>query len=241
MKWYSFHIGDYHRRTAHLTELEDLAYRRMLDLYYTQDGPLPADPVRIAKLIRMPAAPEIVRAILAEFFVETDAGWRNDRCEKELHRGANYQQRASRAAARRWGKDASSMPQASAKQCLSNASSIDQACLPIPLPKPLPVPLPEEQKRAPRSARSLATRPEGVDAQVWEDYAALRKAKRAPVTTTVVAGIAREAKAAGMTLEAALRTCVERGWQSFRADWVAKSRAASISDIDYGTEQVQDI
>ena len=242
MKWYSFHIGDYHRRTAHLTELEDLAYRRMLDLYYTQDGPLPADPARIAKLIRMPSAPEIVRAILAEFFVETDAGWRNDRCEKELHRGASYQQRATRAAARRWAKDASSMPQASDKQCSSNASSIDQACLPIPLPLPLPLPLPEKStSRAPRSARARADRPEDVGVQVWEEFAALRKARRAPVTDTVVAGIRREAKAAGVTLEQALRTCVERGWQGFRADWIAKNRAANIADIDYGTEQVQDI
>ena len=44
-----------------------------------------------------------------------------------------------------------------------------------------------------------------------------------------------------MTLEQALRTCVERGWQGFRADWVAKAKAANIADIDYGTEQVQDI
>lgn len=95
--------------------------------------------------------------------------------------------------------------------------------------------------RAPRSARARADRPEDVGVQVWEEFAALRKARRAPVTDTVVAGIRREAKAAGMTLEQALRTCVERGWQGFRADWVAKAKAANIADIDYGTEQVQDI
>lgn len=73
--------------------------------------------------------------------------------------------------------------------------------------------------RAPRSARARADRPEDVGVQVWEEFAALRKARRSPVTDTVVAGIRREAKAAGMTLEQALRTCVERGWQSFKADW----------------------
>jgi hypothetical protein len=101
----------------------------------------------------------------------------------------------------------------------------------------------EEQKKksAPRSARARADRPEDVGVQVWDEFAALRKARRAPVTETVVAGIRREAKAAGVTLEAALRTCVERGWQSFRADWIAKNRAANITEIDYGTEQVQEL
>ena len=32
MNYYNFHIGDYARRTRHLTVLEDLFYRRLLDL-----------------------------------------------------------------------------------------------------------------------------------------------------------------------------------------------------------------
>lgn len=240
MKWYSFHIGDYHRRTAHLSDLEDLAYRRMLDLYYTQDGPLPADPARIAKLIRMPADIERVQAILDEFFVHSESGWSNDRCEKELSRGKGYQKRASAAASRRWHKDAASMPQASDRHAASNAASIEQACLPIPLPKPLPPPT-EQNRRAPRSARALAARPEDVTAPVWDEFAALRKLRRATLTETVVAGLRREAKAAGYSLEQALRTCIERGWQGFKADWVKGRAPVSIADIDYGTEQVQDL
>ncbi|RPP48164.1 hypothetical protein IPC1156_32430, partial [Pseudomonas aeruginosa] len=34
MNFYPFHPGDYMLRTAHLEPLEDLAYRRLLDLYY---------------------------------------------------------------------------------------------------------------------------------------------------------------------------------------------------------------
>ncbi|NDC25981.1 MAG: DUF1376 domain-containing protein, partial [Proteobacteria bacterium] len=34
MHYYPFHVGDYQAHTAHLTNTEDLAYRRMLDLYY---------------------------------------------------------------------------------------------------------------------------------------------------------------------------------------------------------------
>lgn len=77
----------------------------------------------------------------------------------------------------------------------------------------------EAEKKTPRSR--AAQRPEDVTEQVWTDFAALRRQRRAPVTATVLEGIRREAKAAGMSLEQALRTCVERGWQSFRADWAS--------------------
>lgn len=77
----------------------------------------------------------------------------------------------------------------------------------------------EAVEKKPRSR--AAQRPEDVTEQVWTDFAALRRQRRAPVTATVLEGIRREAKAAGISLEQALRTCVERGWQSFRADWAS--------------------
>ncbi|NDH69342.1 MAG: DUF1376 domain-containing protein, partial [Gammaproteobacteria bacterium] len=33
MHYYQFHIGDYKSHTHHLSLLEDLAYRRLLDFY----------------------------------------------------------------------------------------------------------------------------------------------------------------------------------------------------------------
>lgn len=61
---------------------------------------------------------------------------------------------------------------------------------------------------------------EGIDPQVVRDFRTLRKAKKAAITPTVIAGIKREADKAGYTLENALRTCCERGWQGFKAEWV---------------------
>lgn len=62
--------------------------------------------------------------------------------------------------------------------------------------------------------------PEGVNESVWTDWLALRKAKRAPVTGTVVAGAEAEAAKAGMTLEAFLRVWCARGSQGLQADWL---------------------
>ena len=60
-----------------------------------------------------------------------------------------------------------------------------------------------------------------VPDQVWNDFLKLRKAKKAPLTQTALDAIEREVKISGWTLEDALTECVSRGWQGFKASWVA--------------------
>ena len=61
---------------------------------------------------------------------------------------------------------------------------------------------------------------EGVDPAVAGDWILHRKAKKATVTRTVIAGIKSEAEKAGVTLEKALETSCQRGWTGFEAKWV---------------------
>lgn len=63
--------------------------------------------------------------------------------------------------------------------------------------------------------------PVDVPAQVKSDFLALRKAKKSPLSQTALDGIAREAEKAGISLAVALAMCCERGWQGFKAEWVA--------------------
>jgi len=70
------------------------------------------------------------------------------------------------------------------------------------------------------SARAGALDFGDCDPQVVADFLAIRKAKKAPLTPTALDGIRREAATVGLTLESALRTCCERGWQGFKAEWV---------------------
>ena len=65
-------------------------------------------------------------------------------------------------------------------------------------------------------------RPDDVSQSVWDDFLAIRKAKKSPLSPTALHGIEREAAKAGLSLEAALSMCCSRGWQSFKADWVKK-------------------
>lgn len=60
----------------------------------------------------------------------------------------------------------------------------------------------------------------GVPDNVAKEYLAVRARKRADLTELALAGIRREADSIGWTLTDALRTCVERGWQSFNAAWI---------------------
>ena len=71
-----------------------------------------------------------------------------------------------------------------------------------------------------RKRAGLPSCPEEVDLQVWSDWLALRKAKRAPVTETVVASAVDEARKAGMPLEAFIRVWCARGSQGLQADWL---------------------
>ncbi len=81
--------------------------------------------------------------------------------------------------------------------------------------------LEEKRTRAPAGARSPGPDcPEGVDPQTWADWLALRKAKKAPVTATVLAGAVAEAAKAGMPLGEFLRVWCTRGTQGLQADWL---------------------
>jgi hypothetical protein len=72
----------------------------------------------------------------------------------------------------------------------------------------------------PKLTKVGVQKPSDVSEQVWDDFIALRKAKRAPLSATALASIAKEAEKAAMHIEEALTECVTRGWQSFKAEWM---------------------
>ena len=86
MIWYKFHLGDYITHTTHLSDAEDLAYRRLLDLYYMSEAPIPLDAALVARKIRLDL--DITESVLGEFFERTEEGYRNARCDAEI---AKYQ------------------------------------------------------------------------------------------------------------------------------------------------------
>ena len=86
MIWYKFYLGDYITHTNHLSDAEDLAYRRLLDLYYISEKPIPLETESVARKIRLDL--DITESVLGEFFDKGVDGYRNSRCDAEI---AKYQ------------------------------------------------------------------------------------------------------------------------------------------------------
>lgn len=86
MNFYVHHLGDYMRRTAHLSMLEDCAYRRLLDAYYVREKPLPVDVPECCKLARATKKLErdAVAYVLREFFTLGDDGHHQSRADAEI-------------------------------------------------------------------------------------------------------------------------------------------------------------
>jgi hypothetical protein len=87
-------------------------------------------------------------------------------------------------------------------------------------------PTPSSSSSSSNKNTSAIAPPDGVSPSVWQDFQKLRKAKKATLTDTALAGIVREAGKAGWELEAALQECCARGWTGFKADWVAGQSGA---------------
>jgi len=70
LHFYDFNIGDYAKKTQHLTNEEDLAYRRALDMYYDTEKPLPINESGgLASLSRrLRVSIEALQNVVNEFF-----------------------------------------------------------------------------------------------------------------------------------------------------------------------------
>jgi uncharacterized protein YdaU (DUF1376 family) len=212
MHYYQFNIGDYKSHTEHLSEMEDLAYRRLLDFYYLHEKPIENDINKISRQIRMRTHCDCIANVLREFFVLKDDSWFSKRADEEIARMNEKSSKASRSANARWSKKTnknnklSSDANALRTQSEGNAThnTIHNTHNTI-----------HNKEKA-----TVVATPEGVSDDLWNDFKAIRKAKRSPVTQRVIDGLNVEAKKAGWTLEEVVKECVLRGWQSFKADWV---------------------
>lgn len=104
MHYYPFNVGDYLSHTAHLTEIEDLAYRRMLDWCYLHESGLPDNVQQVARLVRLRGSEQEIASVLAEFFVLADGSWCQPRIQAEIAAYHTKGAKAAASAAKRWQK-----------------------------------------------------------------------------------------------------------------------------------------
>ena len=97
MHYYQFNIGDYVSHTRHLSPIEDIAYRRLLDAYYLSERPLNSGIAVVARQIGLKEHEADVHEVLQEFFKLTEDGWINIRADKEIAHFKGKIEQASRA------------------------------------------------------------------------------------------------------------------------------------------------
>ena len=187
--------------------MEDLAYRRLLDFYFLHEQPIKHRD--IARQIGMREHEEDVMTVLNEFFISTEDGFVSPRADKEIKQYKEFAEAGKRGAAKRWGTppngEAISPPNAT------------------PIATNNHKPITNNQIR--EKATSVACPPD-VSQQIWNDWVALRKSKKAPITQTVLNGAVAEAKILGWPLEKFLAEWCSRGSQGLKAEWIIKPNPA---------------
>jgi len=215
MHYYQFNIGDYASHTRYLTPIQDLAYRRLLDLYYLQEKPIPKE--NAAVLIGLNDCSTDVELVLNEYFLLTEKGWVNKRADEAIREFHGKKKTASLA-----GKKS-----AAARRANKYGASERPLNEPINIVQPT-------IKHKPITKKHITTTPpppDGVSQSVWDDFVKQRQTKRAAITYTAIQGIEREAKKANMSLNDALQEICARGWTGFKAEWVGEKQQTMSTDI----------
>jgi uncharacterized protein YdaU (DUF1376 family) len=214
MHYYKRNLGDYAKKTGRLTMLQHGAYTLLIDSCYDREVFPTIEQALEWTWASTEAEVEAVKFVLNRFFMlHNDGRYIQDRILTEL---LNYQKNADtnkRIADEREAKRRGNSTK--------RVQVVDEA-------PPNQEPLTTNHKPIKNTATSVAL-PEGVSDSVWQEFKSLRKAKKAPITQRAIDAITTEANKAGWTLEKALEECVVRGWQAFKADWVAtKANPADI-------------
>lgn len=244
MHYYQFNISDYQSHTKHLTPIEDICYRRLLDWQYMHEKPISTDTNSVCRLLMLRDYPTDVEQVLSEFFTLTDDGWINNRAIDEIQHFHEKSKKASEAGKASAVKRSLNTKSTNNQQDINKNEhefngrstdvqpTINQELLTInhkpitnnqePLTnKPINLVLKENIKEKPDSIRINLSE---VTDQTFNDFLKLRNAKKSPLTLRAIENIRSEALKAGISLETALIECCARGWVGFKADWFMKTQ-----------------
>ena len=122
MHYYQFNIGDYAAATRHLSPIEDIAYRRLLDLAYTTEAPISHDIRQVSRQINLREYQQEVEDVLMEFFESVEEGWIHNRVLKEIEATGGKSEKAKQSAKVRWDKVRNAKAMREECECNANAS-----------------------------------------------------------------------------------------------------------------------
>lgn len=229
MHYYQFNIADYRKDTSHLQPIEHYIYRTLIDWYYLDEKPIPKETQSVLRRLCLGCEhePNLIN-VLSDFFVLGEKGYIHNRIENEILAYLRNAEK-NRINGKLGGRPIKT-------QSVSNG-----------LPKETQ---PKAKKTLTNNHKPITNnhkinKPDGVALSLWSDFLVLRKAKKLPITETALQGIKREAEKAGLDLNQAITICCERGWGSFKADWlkepVAKESQAWRTDDELMLKKAKEL
>jgi uncharacterized protein YdaU (DUF1376 family) len=212
MHYYKFNIADYRKDTGHLSTIEHGIYRQLIDWYYLDEQPIPEENQVVIRRLRL-GSDEVnfLQNVLSDFFVLGKTGYTHKRIEVEI-KDYHEQVEKNKNNGKLGGRP---------KKTQSVISGLPDESQNNPNQEPLTT----NHKPKRESATSVACPPD-VSQQIWNDWVALRKSKKAPITQTVLNGAIAEAKILGWPLEKFLAEWCSRGSQGLKAEWIVKPNPA---------------
>lgn len=210
MNYYAHHLGDYLRDTAHLSMLEDGAYRRLLDCYYAREQPLPLELKQVYRLTRAATKPDqqAVESVLNEFFQKQEDGWHHRRCDQEIAKVQKKSTKARESANARWeGMRTHSERNANASethmptQCEGNAPNNQE-------PRTN-----NQDKNKTRATRAELASVPGLDLEAWTRWTTYRTEIRKPIKPASMDAAARKLAALGPLQAATVENSIAEGYQ----------------------------
>ena len=215
---FQFYPADYlgSQRVALMSLEEEGAYIRLL-CYCWQHGSIPSNPDQIARLIGKGASITLATIVATMFQPHPENGSMlvHERLQQEIVKQNEWARKSAEG-----GKKSAEMRK-NLKGGSTTLARVVEDCLPNGINQKATLQSSSTSSTTTTEKKTTtAAQPFTVDDQVWNDFLAVRKAKRAPLTETALAMIEKESELAGLTLQDALTECVTRGWQSFKADWI---------------------
>lgn len=221
MNFYKHHLGDYEGATAHLSWDEDMAYSRLMRVYYRRESPIPD--VERYRLTRATSKAQraAVDAVLAEFFLRDGDVWRQKRCDEEI---AAYQRQ-------------SETNRRIARGRTVNESFNEPSTNRIPNQKPDT--RTKNQKPEPEARDSTEVQPVPTWLQIpeWEAFQRHRRELKKPLRETGMRELVKQLagfRADGYDISKVLSTAIANGWQGVFPPSNGKGRSNADSAAEAG-------
>lgn len=228
MHYYKRNLGDYAKKAGRLSMLQHGAYTLLIDACYDREQfPTMAEAIDWT-WASSSAEVEAVEFVLSKFFALEDGRYVQSRIKEEIDdyraKSATNARIAQDRETKRAEKRTDRVRVVDVATRVDNEAPPNQE--PITINQTPSVEGVAPRKRAATPSQPDIAKPDDVEPQTWADFLKLRKAKRAPVTQTVVDEAKRECAKAGMTMEGFLRVWCRRGSQGLEAAWLKPDERA---------------